>query len=300
MPVPTTLLIAGNGAIGSRVASRMAEKGCDVLVHHTGRRVVPQARNIAEIRAAPSPAPIRTFPPALLERKFDVAIHFYCMGRPDAEAFIDAFDGLAVRLVLISSCDVYRAYGRFIGTEPGPPDPTPLDEGAPLRARLHPYRTRAAHEDAVEHWYEKLNAERIVASARKSEFVILRLPKVYGPDTNEHLGTIYGFAHQPAWRWTHGHADNVAAAVSLAALHPKAAREIFNLGEADTPTIGERLTDLLPRRGFPIAPGDYDFAQNMHCDTSKVRRVLGYRDEVDEGAAMRVVAGARRADPEHS
>ena len=57
---------------------------------------------------------------------------------PDAEALMAAFRGLARRVVVVSSQDVYRAYGRLIGIEPGPPDPVPLDETSPLRSRLFP------------------------------------------------------------------------------------------------------------------------------------------------------------------
>jgi len=46
----------------------------------------------------------------------------------------------------------------------------------------------------LECWYDKLEAERVVREARHSEFVIVRLPKVYGPGGKSELNTIYGFA----------------------------------------------------------------------------------------------------------
>ena len=39
--------------------------------------------------------------------------------------------GVARRLVVISSQDVYRAYGRFHGKEPGPLEPLPVTEDSP-------------------------------------------------------------------------------------------------------------------------------------------------------------------------
>ncbi|MBI1187642.1 MAG: hypothetical protein GC206_10005 [Alphaproteobacteria bacterium] len=290
------LLLAGNGVLGARTARRLAALNVDTRVHHAGRRPVPKHDRIAEVVVARAPPPVDAFPVA---SDCDVAVHFYCMGAPDAASFVAAFDGRAKRLVLISSCDVYRAYGRFLKIEPGPPDPAPLDEAAPLRSRLYPYRSRAANADAMEHWYEKIEAERTVSAARQSEVVILRLPKVYAEDSNQALATVYGFAHQPRWRWTHGLADNLAAAIALAALHPAAAGETFNLGEHPTPATGERLARLAPRPGFPPAPGDYDFAQDMAFDTTKIRRVLGYTDDIDETDAMRAISqtGALRAEP---
>jgi len=220
----------------------------------------------------------------------DVAIHFFCMGAEDAKAFTRSFDGNVRRLILISSCDVYRAYGRFVRTEPGPPDPTPLNESAPVRERLYPYRSKATHSEQLEYWYDKLEAEHIVSAAEHSEFVIARLPKVYGPAGTNGLKTVYGFAHQPSWRWTHGYVENIASAIALIAFHSDAASQTFNLGEEWTPTTGERLARLPQRSDVEPMEGDYDFSQDLHCDTSKIRRLLGYRDVVSEPDAMKALA----------
>ena len=283
------LLLAGNGFIGSRTAARLADQGIDVTVHHCGRRPAPPSEAITELVVPRTDPPIIEFPAAASSIKVDTVIHFLCMGREDAAAFVSGFDGKAKRLVLISSCDVYRAYGRFTRLEPGPPESTPIAETAPLRCRHYPYRAGAPDPTHLHYWYEKLEAERHIAQATCSEFVILRLPKVYG-HRNDNLDTVYGFADQPDWRWTHGHVENVAAAIAAAALHPGAAGEIFNVGELDTPTMGERLADL-PQIPAPGAQAtDYDFAQDLDFQTSKIRSLLGYQDVVDERKAMRQVA----------
>lgn len=284
------VLLAGNGFIGRQVALTLAADGREVAVHHTGRNAVPDVPKLTSIVVERTPTPILSFPHHVFSYNADVAVHFYCMGAEDAAAFVRAFDGKVRRLVLVSSCDVYRAYGRFVKTEPGPPDPTPLDESAPLRERLYPYRSKANDTDQLEYWYDKLEAERIVSAAKQSEFVIARLPKVYGPAGNNGLKTIYGFAYQPSWRWTHGYVDNVASAIALVAFHTKAAGQIFNLGELRTPTTGERLTSLPQRSDLEPTEGDYDFRQDLHCDTSKIRRLLGYMDVVSESDAMKAVA----------
>ncbi len=49
---------------------------------------------------------------------------------------VEAFRGVARRVVAISSQDVYLAYGRLTGLEPGPAEPVPLTEHSPLRTRL--------------------------------------------------------------------------------------------------------------------------------------------------------------------
>jgi nucleoside-diphosphate-sugar epimerase len=267
------LLVAGNGFIGSRTAVHLAQAGFDVAVHHTGRRPLPKAARVRGILAPRSDPPISDFPNAATAFGAEVVIHFLCMGEKDAAAFLAAFDGKARRLVLISSCDVYRAYGRFTRLEPGPPDPTPLDEDALLRTRLYPYRAGAPSAAHLHHWYEKLDAERVIAAAIRAEIVILRLAKVYGPGAN--LDTVFGFSAQPNWRWTHGHVENVAAAIACAATHAKAAGEIFNVGERETPTMGERLAQLPQRAASPPLAVDYDFTQDLHFRTEKIRDALG-------------------------
>jgi len=72
---------------------------------------------------------------------------------------------------------------------------------------------------------------------------------VFGPEDNGDLATVYGFASHPNWRWTHGHVENVAAAIVIAALHSAAARRVYNVGEPHTPTMAERLARLPTERG---------------------------------------------------
>jgi nucleoside-diphosphate-sugar epimerase len=239
--------------------------------------------------------PIVEFPKAL-KRDWDVVIHMVAMGEADAGAAAKAFDGRAGRMVLISSGDVYRAYGRLTGFEPGPPDPVPLSEDAPLRSRLYLYRGKEAALGAYAHDYEKILAERAVMDSA-SPWTVLRVPKVYGPEDNADLRTVYMAASHPEWRWTHGHVDNVAAAIAVAACSPVAANGIYNVGEAFTPTMGERLAGLPP--GPDVAAPPFDFSQSLVMDTRRNRDELGYRDLLDETTAMQALACRRgtRVDP---
>ena len=91
--------------------------------------------------------PVRSFPPELFDPAPDVVVHMIPMGEADARAAVDGFAGRAERMVWLSSGDVYRAYGRFTGIEPGPPEPVPLTEDAPLRTVLYPYRGQARSAD---------------------------------------------------------------------------------------------------------------------------------------------------------
>jgi nucleoside-diphosphate-sugar epimerase len=49
---------------------------------------------------------------------------------------------------------------------------------------------------------------------------------------------------QMDWRWTHGYVENVANAIALTVMDERSAGEVYNLGESDTPTIGQRVDQI--------------------------------------------------------
>lgn len=277
------LIVGGTRFIGARVAALLAARGDEVTVLHRGRTHNPVLPAVNHIRDAAAEYPVLRFPDAALQ-DWDAVIHMVAMGKADAGAAADAFAGRCDRFVLISSGDVYRAYGRLSRLEPGPPDPVPLTEDAPLRAVLYPYRGAEARLGAYAHDYEKILAEDAVRSSALP-WTILRLPKVYGPEDNANLATVYMATGHPEWRWTHGHVDNVAAAIVLAASAPHAQGRVFNVGEEKTPTTAERLARL-PPAGTRFPAPDFDFAQSIVYDTSRIRDEMDYREIADEADAM--------------
>ena len=76
---------------------------------------------------------------------------------------------------------MYRAYGVFLGLEPGPIEPTPLTEESPLRTALFPYRKQAQGPDDFFHDYDKIPVERAVLGDAGLPGTVLRLPMVHGP-----------------------------------------------------------------------------------------------------------------------
>jgi len=283
------LMIGGTRFIGAHVVRHLHDAGADVVVFHRGSSTNPILPKVEHVLDPSAAYPVTAFPDQL-RRDWDVVIHMVAMGHADTEVAARTFEGRTQRLVLISSCDVYRAYGRLTKSEPGPPDPIPLSENAPLRSVLYPYRGMEVQLGAFARDYDKTLAEKAVQSARELGWTILRLPKGYGPEDNGDLSTVYGFARAPEWRWTHGHVDNVAAAIATAATHPNAHNEIFNVGEERTPTMGERLARLPARTGEPPELPPFDYRQSLDTETAKIRRCLGYTEVVDERSAMNDLA----------
>lgn len=285
------LVVGGTRFIGPRVIRALIARGWEVMALHRGQHSAALPTETRIVRSPDAGIPVTRFPPETTAFAPDVVLLMIAMGQSDAGAAMAAFDGRAGRVVLASSGDVYAAYGRLTGLEPGEIEPTPLRETSPLRTKLYPYRTDATPPDAIEHWYEKILAEREVLSRTSLPGTVLRLPKVYGPEDNANLATIYSMRAHPDWRWTHGHVDNVAHAIALAVIDPRAAGEVFNVGEAETPTIGERLA-YLPPSELPAIEAPYNFAQDICYDTSKIRRLLGYAELIDEREAKRAMASS--------
>jgi nucleoside-diphosphate-sugar epimerase len=285
------LIIGGTRIIGPYVVRQLLLHGWEVAVLHRGIHLALLPANVQRITDESAGIPVLRVPTAAQRFEPDVVLHMIAMGERDAEAAMTAFAGRARRIVVLSSGDVYRAYGRFLGTEPGPIEPTPLSEEAPLREHLFPYRESAPSADDLKYWYDKILVETVVRSRSEFPGTVLRLPKVYGPQENADLATVYGFRCQPQWRWTHGFVENVAKAIAVAVCDPRAANSVFNVGEAHTPTMAERLMRL-PERQVALAKDDgKNFAQDIAYDTSKIRRELGYGEAVDEIAAMAQCVG---------
>ena len=274
------LVIGGTKFIGPYVVRQLAAGGHQVTVYHRGETESDLPASVRHVRDARASRPVLIFPGLLFDPAPDAVIHMIPIGEHDARAAMDACRGHAKRLVAISSGDVYRAYGRFTGLEPGPIEAGLLHESSPLRTVLHPYRRQATSPDDWLYWYEKILVEREALSDPVLEGVVLRLPKVYGPEENADLATVYGARDHPGWRWTHGYVENVAAAIVLAALHPAAAGRVYNVGEAYTPTVGERLASLPERSGnTPDATHGW-FEQDIAYDTTRIRDELGYEEVV--------------------
>ena len=222
----------------------------------------------------------------------DVVVHLLLFNECDARAALARWRRQAGRFVAISSGDVYRVYGQLHGTEPWDGrQPPPLDEDCPLRTKLYPYTRSTPSPWGMLVDYEKILVERALPDA-----VILRLPKVYGPGDRNRT-----FAREIAerearideglarWRWTHGFVDDVAAAIALAARHPRAAGRIYNVGECETPTVSERLARFGVR--VTIEPGGAP-RPDLVMDTRRIRDELGFVEISPDPQARTVSAYA--------
>ena len=245
----------------------------------------------------------------------EVVLDVIPMNDDDARGVMETFRGVARRVVAISSQDVYRAYDRVTGRDPGPPDPVPLTEDSPLRERFYPYE-----REGVEN-YEKIHVERVVMGDPELPGTVLRLPAVYGPGDNRHR--LFEYVKRmddgrdvlvgesvASWRWTHGYVESVAGAVVLAVEDENTEPRVYNVGEAAPPTWAEWVREIGRAAGWDgevvIVPDDrlpghldwgIETAQQWVADTSRIRRELGYQEAVPRDEALRRTVEWERAHP---
>jgi nucleoside-diphosphate-sugar epimerase len=284
------LIIGGTRSVGLAAARRLAAAGHDLAVFHRGEHPGDLPASVKRFRSPAAAMPVLVIPDELRAFEPEAVVHMIAMGEADALAAARAFAGIARRIVAASSGDVYRAFGLLRGTEEGPLEPVPLREEAALRSHLYPYREPDTPPDALLYAYDKILAERALASEPTLPATILRFPKIYGPNDNRDLATVHAYRHRPHWRWTHGFAANVGAAVALAVTDERAAGRTYNVGEETTPTIGERLARLPSNDSVPVRENGLNYAQDIVYDTGAIRRELGFVEPFDEVEAMAATA----------
>ncbi len=316
------LIIGGTGFIGPHVVRNLVVAGHEVTIFHRGQHEPDLPSGVRHIHNPSAEFSVTEFPPEVVASKADTVLHMVAMGEQDAEVAVRTFRGIARRMVVASSGDVYAAYGVLIGTETQAARTNLLNEDSPIRKELYPYRNTARGPDDWVYHYDKILVEKVVVGDTELRATILRLPAVYGPGDNRH--SFFPFLkrmddHRPAillnesharWRWTHGYVENVAAAITAAVLDDRAAGRIYNVGEENTPTTEERVQLLaeitgwngeivkLPRSSLPGHLQDsYNYSCDLAYDTSRIRHELGYREQVSLLEGMRRTIASLRAHP---
>jgi nucleoside-diphosphate-sugar epimerase len=310
------LLLGGTRFIGLATAKRLSELGCKVTVFHRGQTSNPLPSGVREVLG--ERAHLGDFRGEFAEIKPDVVIDMIALTERDGQSLVEVFRGIAGRVVVISSSDVYRSYGRLIGTEPGPTEPMPLTEDSPLREKLFPYRGKIERL----HDYDKILVEHAVMGDVALPATVLRLPMVYGP--RDYQRRLFPYLKRmddgrefilldnrmSAWRACRAYVGNVADAIALAALDPRAAGRIYNVAEAETLTEREWIEVVGLTAGWSgrVLPAPYDRlpahlqddsdpAHELVVDSSRIRAELGYSERVSRIDALRATVEWDRANP---
>ncbi|MBI4570496.1 MAG: NAD-dependent epimerase/dehydratase family protein [Chloroflexi bacterium] len=301
------LIVGGTRFIGPAVVSRLHDLGHELTVFHRGVSEPELPSGVRHLHGDRSR--LSDFADQFRRLLPDVVIDMAAFTEDEGTASVAAFQGIAHRLVLISSQDVYRAHGRFHGSEPGPLEPVPYGEETPLRERLYPYRGTGRGLDD----YDKILVEHAARSSPFLPCTVLRLPMVYGERDNQRriaLELRRMDDSRPAivleetfanWRWTRLYAGNAAAAIARAVTDERAAGRVYNVGDPEALSyagwvraIGRAAAwpgevRVVPDGTLPpqLRPPPGDYRQHLVADTSRIRDELAFYEPVPPQEALR-------------
>ena len=310
------LIIGGTRFIGPRVVKQLLAGDHWITLFHRGQTEADLPASVTHVYG--ERRDLASFKSQFSDLAFDLVIDMICYDEREAYGLLEAVEGIVSRVVVISSMDVYRAYGCLLGLESGPREGSPLTEDSPLRSSRFPYRQNAKSPDDMAFDYDKIPVENVVMNAAGLRGTVLRLPAVYGPGDHrvfEYLKRMEDGRHaillqddHARWRWTRGYVDDVADAIALASVNDRAAGRIYNVGETDAMPEAEWVRSIgraagwagnvvvLPREEMPPhLRTAYDFSHDLLADTSRIREELGYADRSTRDVAIKRTVEWERA-----
>lgn len=316
-------LLGGGGFLGLPLARRLLTRGERVLILHRGRRPIPDPPSGVRVILADrqdGPALEAIFAAEGVSAVADLMALTLETTRPAIEAAARR----KARYLLVSSIDVYANYGGLLKLESPEIRLAPATEDSPLRRTRHPYkgdprRPKGPDDDLLEH-YDKIPIEEALLRA-DLESVVVRPPMIFGPgDKQNRFGWIQDamrpgepfLIDERAWGWpsSYAYVEDVAEAMALALLSPRAAGRTYNLGQSFQRSqadwarrIGGILrveTEIRPAPAGQGALADraeiLDLRYPLTQDSSRIRTELGFRETLGEEEALERTLAAHRAD----
>jgi nucleoside-diphosphate-sugar epimerase len=317
------MVLGGTRFIGAAIVEELDAHGHELLIVHRGEHEPPDLPKADHLHAQRQDLPhlrgaIDDFGP-------EAVVDNCAYSAADAETALAAVGD--VRLLVVSSMDVYRAFGAVLaGTET---DPLPVDETSPVRPDRFPYRGRP-HPSPDADTYEKLDVE---AAYLARAATVCRLPMVYGERDHQHreepilrrvrAGRDRIPAGSGTFLWTRGYVRDVATGIRLALESDACVAEILNLGETRTWSMGLWARHVLEAAGADaqltrvpdvLLPDDLKLLgtiaqhllvgrapawtgqQHLLVDSSKARDLLGW-EQTDPHEALRRSVAWHLANP---
>ncbi len=280
-------VLGGTRFIGRAASEALTQRGHELLIVHRGESEPETLSDVRHVHV--SRAKLREAASVIEDFSPDAVLDSYALTAADATTAL-AVIPVGTDCVVLSSCDVYRAYtSRDEGTVT---DPVPLSEDAPLRTQRYPYRGRMPGFDD----YDKLDVED---AYRARNATILRLGFVYGPhdgQTREEfvLKRVRASRQQiPSgpgnWLLSRCYVADAADAVVRAVERRDVAGRTLNIAETAAATVRLWAQQILAAAGSSaklvrvpsrVLPADMAMtaaiSQHLAVDTSRARRLLGW------------------------
>jgi UDP-glucose 4-epimerase len=281
------VVIGGTRFIGRAIVEELAATGNQLMLVHRGVLEpvgMPAAQHLHAERAD-----LPAHRSVIANFKPDAAVDCRALTRTDAETVLAALPP-DTRLVVLSSVDVYRAFGAL--NDDRETDPVPLDEESPVRLNRYPYRGKMEGMDD----YDKLDVEDVYLPRGATS---LRLPMVYGERDYQRREEFIlrriraGRKRIPVgagtWLACRGYVRDLARGVRLALESTRAAGEVLNLCEDRTFSMGQWTRMILDAAGSDaelvrvaddLLPEDLvptgTMTQHIAASAHKARAMLGW------------------------
>lgn len=320
------LILGGTGFLGPSLVRHLLAHGHSVSVLHRGATTGDLPPEVQHVRG--DRHKLHELRGQFKELKPDIVVDVIAATGKQTRALMDSFRGIARRVVVLSSGDVYLANDVLFRRVSDPVQAVPLKETAALRTQLYMLRDLPPVASPWLDWenYEKIDVERVALGDSSLPATILRLPMVYGPgDYDGPKRRFFAYLKRMAdrrpfillneaharWRAPWGYTENVASAVALAVDNDCAAGEIYNVCEPDRPTIRDLVEELAQITGWsgeilttpasgppPDVSQHCNLSQDLDLDSTKIRAELGYGELISRRDALaRTVAWERDNPP---
>ena len=281
------IVLGGTRFIGRAITEELAQAGHELLITHRGQWEpdgMPEAQHLHADRME-----LGKHRDELAAFKPDGAIDCRAIGRFDTEPVVEALPS-GIRLVVLSSVDVYQAFAALNGTVDT--DPVPITEESAVRSERYPYRGKIPGMDD----YDKLDVEDVYLARGGTS---LRLPMVYGERDYQRREEFIlrrvraGRDRIPVgagqWLACRGYVRDLARGARLALESKSVDGEVFNLCEDRTYSMRMWAQMILEAAGSKAElvrvpdealPDDLkatgNMPQHIQASANKARRLLGW------------------------
>ena len=300
-------VIGGTRFIGRAAVEELAAAGHELLLVHRGTTEpegLPKAQHLHAERAE-----LPDHKDELAGFGPDAALDCRALTRADAENVLAALPS-TTRLVVISSMDVYRAFGAV--NDGRETDPVPLDEDSPVRSERYPYRGLVPDR----YDYDKLDVEDVYLPRGATS---VRLPMVYGERDYQRreeyilrrvrAGRMRIPVGTGKWLACRGYVRDLARGIQLTLESDVARGEALNLCEDRTYSVGLWSRMILEAAGSDAElvrvadealPPDLQetgsLSQHILATSLKARTLLGW-STTDPAECLRASVAWHLANP---
>lgn len=304
------LIIGGTKFIGPYVVKALYERHHEVILFNRGETIHFFPFPVTSIHG--DRINLLSYKDKFLSLSPDVVIDMIPYSETDARQLADTFRDLVKRIVIISSCDVYRAYDRLWKVFTNKLIAVPLNEESKLRENFYPYRkVLSSQSNDWSYHYEKILVENTIRSYSDINSTILRLPMVYGPGdysriypylkTMDDNRPILLDENKANWRFSRGYVEDIAHAIVLSALDTRSGNRIYNVGEKNAYSEIEWIQKIGKVAGWSnkIIKMPYDrlpshlkeplaWEQDLTIDTRRIRKELNYEELYSPKDSMQI------------